>query len=232
MDVVILANAPDALVKLCGVSLLERILRILARQHFERATIVSTTPDEIRAATEPPSWARASLITRVVRRGEFQVSGRMLLLPANIYCDARLIRALAEHNGEAALVDSDFVSGAAVIDDGDFVSVPARVRDGRIEIIDAAQLPSYVIGMRRELRPRCFTVSPNDRQAMRLVLDTGQPKSLDLPGIIQSPIETFIMRWLCRTSITPNQITAFGILVSLGATVLFATGHLWWGMIP
>jgi len=232
MEVVILANAPEALIELCGVSLLERILRILARQHFTGATIISTTPEEIRVATEPPSWARASLITRVVRRDKFQAGGRMLFLPANIYCDARLIRALAEHDGEGALVDSDFIPGAAVIDDGDFEAVPARVREGRIAIIDAAHVPSYVIGMRRELKPRCFAVLPNDRKAMRLVLDTGQPRSLDLPGIIQSPIETFIMRWLCRTSITPNQITAFGVLVSLGATGLFAGGHLWYGMIP
>ncbi|MBV9619216.1 MAG: CDP-alcohol phosphatidyltransferase family protein, partial [Verrucomicrobia bacterium] len=192
-------------------------------------TIISDTPDEIRAATEPPSWARQELETRVLRRAEFQTSERMLFLPGNIYCDARLIRALAERKDDAALIDGDFISGAAVIDDGNYASVPQRIQERRIAILRAVDVPSYIVGMRRNLPPRCFRISP---EATRIVLDTGQPKTLDLPAIVQSPIETFIMRGLCRTNITPNQITFFGILVSLGATVLFASGRLWWGMIP
>ncbi|MGZ4984595.1 MAG: CDP-alcohol phosphatidyltransferase family protein [Chthoniobacterales bacterium] len=250
MKVVILANAPEALTKLCGVSLLERLLRILQRLGFAEATIVSSTPDEIRAAIEPSSWARSSLATRVISQGELQSREPILFLPGNIYCDARLIRTLAECSGECALIDSappnellpvlrdvqrsprGFVSGAAVI--ANYDSLGDEMARGRIALIDAAQVPAYVVGMRRNLRPLFFPAPPPEqrRAAERIILDTGQNGTLDIPAILHSPVETWIMRWLCRTSITPNQITCFGLLVGAAATVLFARGHLWWGMIP
>src|SRR4051812_43116621 len=50
MKVVLLANAPEALTELCGVSLLERHLRILQRLGFSEVTIVSDTPNLIQVA--------------------------------------------------------------------------------------------------------------------------------------------------------------------------------------
>jgi hypothetical protein len=244
MKVVILANAPEALTKLCGVSLLERHLRILQRLDFDEATIISETPEEIRAAIEPPSWARRRLATRIIPPGEFQSPEPVLFLPGNIYCDARLIRALVECEGECALVDSvppnellpllrsveksarGFVSGAAVA--ANYHSL------GELPVVDAAQAPAYVVGMRRSLRPMFFPAPSADlhRAAERLIFDTGQNGTLDIPAILQSPVETWIMRWLCRTSITPNQISIFNFVVAFAATGFFATGHLWFGMVP
>ena len=219
------ANAPEALIELCGVSLLERQLRILQRLGFDRATIVSDTPQEIRAATEPPSWARRDLAAQIISRGEFSSRDRALFLPGNIYCDARLIRALAASDSVGTLVDSappnellpllgnvkqgehGFVSGAAVTATYDSL--------GDVAAIDAAQVPSYIAGMRRTLRPVFFPAPSRElrRVAERIVLDTGQNGTLDIPAIVQSPIETWIMRWLCRTSITPNQISVFNLIV-------------------
>jgi phosphatidylglycerophosphate synthase len=238
MVVVIFANAPEALTELCGVSLLERQLRILQRLGFDRATIVSETPEEIFSAIEPPSWARAKLKTEIVSRGQFQSRERTLFLPGNIYCDARLIGALAECKAEGALVDSappnellpllaaGFSSGAAVAASYDSLD--------NVPIVDAAQVPSYVRSMRRNLRPVFFPAPSVElrRAAERIVLDTGQNGVLDIPAIVQSPIETWIMRWLCGTSITPNQISIFNLVVAFIATGFFATGHLWLGMIP
>ncbi len=244
MKVIILANAPQALTRLCGVSLLERQLRILQRLQFAEATIVSETPEPIRAALAPHSWARRNLAVRIVSSAEFESHECALFLPGNIYCDARLIRALAEFGRECVLVDSappnellpllgnmpgdarGFISGAAVTTGHDSL--------GTLPVVDAAQVNPYIAGMRRNLRPIFFPVPPAElhRAAERIVFDTGQNGTLDIPAILQSPVETWIMRWLCRTSITPNQITAFGVLVSLGATALFALGRLWLGMIP
>jgi 1L-myo-inositol 1-phosphate cytidylyltransferase / CDP-L-myo-inositol myo-inositolphosphotransferase len=244
MDVVILADAREALTELCGVSLLERQLRILQRLGLTHAIIVSDTVTEIRAALEPPSWARRGLTTRIIFPSELQPGTRALFLPGNIYCDARLIRALIDCKGESVLVDSDpppevlpllrnvkrdahgFVSNAAVTTNYDSL--------GKIPVLDAATLPAYVLGMRRDLRPLFFPAPPPElgRLAEQLVLDTGQNGTLDIPAILHAPVETWIIRRLCRTSVTPNQITVFGIVVSLAATVLFATGHLGWAMIP
>ena len=244
MEVVIFANAPEALTEICGVSLLERQLRILQRLDFKHATIVSDTAAEIRFAIEPPSWARGALVTRIVARSEFQSHERALFLPGNIYCDARLIRALTQCEGECALIDSappnellpllretkrgqhGFISGAAVTADYDSL--------GETAVIDAAQEPAYLRGMRRAIRPVFFPApSPETRPAAeRIIFDTGQNGTLDIPAIVQSPIETWIMHWLCRTSITPNQISFFNLIVAFAATGFFATGHLWLGMIP
>src|SRR5438874_989397 len=46
---VLIANAPEALIELCGVNLLERLLRILQRLGFRRAVVFSTTPDIVGA---------------------------------------------------------------------------------------------------------------------------------------------------------------------------------------
>lgn len=244
MQVVIFANAPEALSELCGVSLLERQLRILQRLGFKQATIVSETPMEIRGGIEPPSWARRDLATRIITRGEFHSHERALSLPGNIYCDARLIRALTESENVGALVDSappnellpllrdakkgphGFVSGAAVTANYDSL--------GNCDVIDAAKIPAYVKSMRRNLRPVFFPAPAPElrRAAERIIFDTGQNGTLDIPAIVQSPIETWIMRWLCRTSITPNQISLFNLIVAFAATGFFATGHLWLGMIP
>jgi 1L-myo-inositol 1-phosphate cytidylyltransferase / CDP-L-myo-inositol myo-inositolphosphotransferase len=243
MEVVIFADAPEALMVLCGVSLLERQLRILQRLGFVHATIVSATGDKICAAIEPPSWARRGLTTRIITHSEMRLATRALFLPGDIYCDARLIRALAECEGECVLVDSappqevlpllcdlkrdarGFVSNAAVTANYDSL--------GELPPLDAARVPPYILRMRRALRPIFFPApsSGQMRRAERLVLDTGQNGTLDIPAIVHAPAETAIIRWLCRTAVTPNQITAFGIAVGLIATVLFATGHLGWAVV-
>ncbi|MDQ6938924.1 MAG: CDP-alcohol phosphatidyltransferase family protein [Verrucomicrobiota bacterium] len=243
MEVVIFANAPEALTELCGVSLLERQLRILQRLGFEHAMIVSETPNEISAAIEPPTWARSGLATQIISRGELQMRERTLFLPGNIYCDARLIRSLTECAGECVLVDSNppnellpllataendsrgFVSGAAVATNYDSL--------GDAAVIDAAKVPAYITGMRRTLRPVFFPAPSAELRplAKTIVLDTGQNGTLDIPAIIQSPIETWVMRRLCRTSITPNQISFLNLVVALIAAAFFAAGYLWVGMI-
>src|SRR3954447_6312652 len=96
-EAVLLADAPDALTKVCGITLLERLLRILQRLGFRKATIVSTTPDAIRAALSKPSWARSGL--HVDLGPEIPMSNdRTLIVPANVYCDLRLLRALCERS--------------------------------------------------------------------------------------------------------------------------------------
>ena len=64
------------------------------------------------------------------------------------------------------------------------------------------------------------------RVAEKVILDAAQKGTLDIPALAHAPIETFIVSKLCRTSVTPNQLTIFCNIVAWGATVLFATGHL------
>ncbi|MGH8100475.1 MAG: hypothetical protein ACREIW_04200, partial [Chthoniobacterales bacterium] len=64
-DCLVLADAPGALVELCGISILDRLLRMLQRCDVSRATIFSATPDLIRQHLARPSWARRDLQTIV-----------------------------------------------------------------------------------------------------------------------------------------------------------------------
>src|SRR5437764_9772872 len=101
---ILIADAPKALIELCGVNLLERLLRILQRLGFRRAVVFSTTPETIGVELAKHSWAREKVIVDLVRRPvgpltaqlllEQIPSDRFLILPANIYCDSRLLAAL------------------------------------------------------------------------------------------------------------------------------------------
>jgi phosphatidylglycerophosphate synthase len=63
-----------------------------------------------------------------------------------------------------------------------------------------------------------------------VILDAAQKGTLDIPALVHAPIETFLVSKLCKFPITPNQLTIFSSIVAWSATILFATGHLGWGI--
>ena len=113
-QLLILADSPDALRILFGISLLERLLRMVQRLGFREALIFSKTPDAIAAHLATPSWARAavSLSFRERQNGPILINEvatgaeRILLVSAGFYYDARLLKALAEEGATTLLVDS------------------------------------------------------------------------------------------------------------------------------
>src|SRR3954465_9487030 len=94
-EAILLADAPEALTNICGISLLERLLRMLQQLGFRRATVVSKTPGAVQAELAKPSWARAKLTVDLASDIPMS-SERMLIVPANVYCDMRLLHALCE----------------------------------------------------------------------------------------------------------------------------------------
>src|SRR2546421_12205835 len=94
-QLLILADAPDALVELFGISLLERLLRVAQRLGFREAVIVSNTPAEIAAHLARPSWARAEVSLNFRTRESGPVflhkivtgNERTLLVSAGFYYD-------------------------------------------------------------------------------------------------------------------------------------------------
>src|SRR5205814_9603475 len=105
---ILVADAPDALAELCGVNLIERLLRILQRLGFRRAIVFSSTPEIVGAELAKRSWARQEITTQVVpiavkpvtahRILEQDETARFLIVPANVYCDARLLAAISVRN--------------------------------------------------------------------------------------------------------------------------------------
>jgi phosphatidylglycerophosphate synthase len=263
-QLVILTDASDAFCTLFGISLLERLLRIVQRLGFREAIILSHVPDEVSAHLAKPSWARSdvALSFRLRNAGAVRVNevatgaDRILVVSAGFYYDARLLKALTEQTATAALVDSapppeciPLWKGqggsfhAAALVEGDWLSrqdhsaglmdqLSSDAATGRIEACDAARQPTYITALRKHVRPVFFPApSPNLLTlAERFPRDVAQNGVLDFPGLLDSPIEDWIVARLCRTSITPNQVTFVTMLIGLAVTALFATGHLWWGV--
>jgi len=260
---ILIANAPEALIELCGVNLLERLLRILQRLGFRSAIVFSTTPGIVGAELAKRSWARDQINAHVVSDPigpltsqlilEHSPSDRFLIVPASIYCDARLLAALCAKDSSAALVDSnppefaqplirnpcgpalitrDFLFGlppAAPV----FEELKNKTDNRQIDIIDAAEEDDYIVSMRRRVRPLCFLGPPEQshRLAEQVILDSAQNGTLDLPAYIHAPIENAIISRLCKTRITPNQITIAGFIIGCSATLAFALGRIGLGII-
>lgn len=108
-----------------------------------------------------------------------------------------------------------------------------EIEAGDIEVIDIAVREWHDAEMRRRSRPIWFPapVPENAPMAQALLLKSVQKGSLDFPAIVHGPIENFLISHLCRTAISPNQLTAFTNLFAWVATFLFATGRLGWGAI-
>jgi phosphatidylglycerophosphate synthase len=263
-QLIILADSPDAFRVLFGISLLERLLRVVKRLGFREAIILSSCAEEVAAQLAKPSWARAEVALNVRSRDAhaLQVSDvamggpRVLVVSAGFYYDARLLKALAEQTTTTLLIDSapppesvalwkgeGGVFRAAALLDGDWLSrqdhsaglmdqLSSDAATGRIAACDAAGRPTYVMALRKHVRPVFFPAPAPGlvEVAERFPRDVAQNGVLDFPGFLDSPIEDWIVARLCRTSIRPNQVTFVTMLIGLAVTALFATGHLWWGV--
>jgi phosphatidylglycerophosphate synthase len=260
---IIIADAPEALTELCGVNLLERLLRILQRLGFRSAIVFSSTPEIIGAELAKRSWARQQITTQLVPTAAKPVTAhwvleqgqtaRFLIVPANVYCDRRLLAALSARNSPTVLVDSNppqFVqhliqnpSGPALVT-RDFLlacsncapvveELKQKIDAREIDTVDAAKVDDYIVSMRRHVRPLCFSAAraQEHRLAERIILDAAQNGTLDWPAYIHAPIETAIISLLCKTRITPNQITIGGFVIGCSATAAFALGRVGLGVI-
>ncbi|PYL93307.1 MAG: hypothetical protein DME28_09410 [Verrucomicrobia bacterium] len=209
------------------------------------------------------SWAREQIIVDLVPRAngpltaqlllEQSLSERFLIVPANIYCDARLLAALCAKDSSTALVDSnppefarslirnpcgptlvmkDFLSAFSLTAPF-FDELKDKIDQAKIDIVDAAAADDYIVSMRRRVRPVCFPAPPeqNRRLAERIILDSAQKGALDLPAYFHAPIETGIISLLCKTRITPNQITIAGFIIGCGATAAFALDRVGLGIL-
>ena len=260
---IVIADASEALTELCGVNLLERLLRILQRLGFRRAIVFSGTPEIIGAELAKRSWAREQIATHLVPSVvkpftaqlvlEQSQAGRFLIVPANIYCDARLLAALCARDSPAALVDSNppqFAQhlvqnpcGPALVTRNFLLACSTtapfleelknKMDDGSIDIVDAAAADDYIVSMRRHVRPLCFPAprEQDHRLAQRIILDSTQKGTLDVPAYLHAPIETALISLLCKTRITPNQITISGFIIGCCATAGFVVGRVGLGIL-
>lgn len=272
----IVADSPEALTDLCGISLLERMRRIALQLGFREAMILSNSVKAVATHVANESWRRADVSLTFRDRAGAKVTvgdildclaalkvasdGRILIVFADFYCDERLLRSLAGAQTNSALIDSDppsiiapllensdgHSSGllCAVLLSSEWLSLKNRdgtlveeitseMMTGRMARVDAARQQAYVQSMRRSVRPVFFPAPSLERRplAERLLRDATQKGVLDFPALLHAPIEKWLVSHLCRTSITPNQITLGTGVLGLGVTLLYAGGYLWAGVL-
>jgi phosphatidylglycerophosphate synthase len=263
-QLIILADPPDAFGVLFGISMLERLLRVVQRLGFREAILVSTSVDEITEHLAKPSWARAELALSFRQRNAGTVrvdavatgADRVLIVSAGYYYDARLLADLVEQTTTTGLIDSAPPAECAALwkDHGGGVSAAGLVEcdwlsrkdqaaalmgqlsadaaAGRIPACDAARQPSYIRGLRKHVRPVFFPAPAPDLvgAAERFPREAAQPDVQAFVERFNAPIENWIVRQLCPTSITPNQVTLSAVLIGVVVTALFAAGQLWAGV--
>ena len=273
----IVADLPEALSDLCGISLLERMRRIALLLGFREAMILSNSNKSITEHMARQPWHRGDVSLKFWERTGAQVTvgdvrdcltamkipseGRILIVFACFFCDERLLRSLAEAQTNSALVDSDPPSVIApLLKNSDAHSagrllcattllgewfsrknrgaalkqeLESDVMASRIAAVDAAKQKAYILDMRRSVRPFFFPApSPECRPlAERLLRDATQKGVLDFPAIVHAPIEKWLLSHLCRTTITPNQVTLGTGILGLSVTLLYAFGYLWVGTL-
>jgi phosphatidylglycerophosphate synthase len=273
-ECIVLADNPTALVELCGISMLERLLRTLERCGIKHATILTSTPQPIEAELARPSWARAQLKLSVRTRpagpilreqildvwpGNSVETPLVLVVPADSVFDHRLLRLLVLQKNSAALVDSgmrrrelqSLIASAPDTTRGKLCGPAVLTRDWAsaqndvfeeglrtglehrtLAALDVSAQPSYYVSTHRKLKPFWFPAPSlaNRKVAKRVLLDSIQKGPPDIPAWFHAPIETFLVSHLCKTPITPNQLTLFCNVVAWTVTILLATGHLGWGI--
>ena len=136
-QLVIFAETPAAFTIVCGVSLLERLLRIAQRLGFREAVILTDSVAEIRYHLTAPSWPRAELRVEIHSLGEMakliSAFDRTMIVSASFCYDSRLLKSLTERTRPTALIDS-----------ADQPSVPAALVTRSFDLRTFDQLASEI----------------------------------------------------------------------------------------
>src|SRR4029450_579234 len=144
----------------------------------------------------------------------------------------QFVQHLIQHPSGLALVTRDFLltcsDSAPVVEE-----LKQKIDAREVDAVDAAKVDDYMVSMRRHVRPLCFSAprEQSRRVAECVILDSAQNGTLDLPAYIHAPIETAIISLLCKTRITPNQITIGGFVIGCSATAAFVVGRVGLGIL-
>ena len=117
-ECIILAENPGTLAELCGISLLERLLRTLQRLGLTKAIVLTATPEFVAQHLANPSPHRAKVAIDLRCNPGGPVAAKqiaevwpndaelVLVIRGDSVFDPRLLQLLDDQNSTAALVDS------------------------------------------------------------------------------------------------------------------------------
>lgn len=224
-----------------GMTLLERNLRLLSNVGVERVLILHPPGDQI-----PPLVVPRDLMLEVVRSPlEIATADPLTILPvlreelekpfflldANLLVDPRVLDTMAKQTPPCFMVQ-----GNGVYPPPWRVGVlsPRHLPLGN-EVLRKAQrvslltVPVYDPELRGEAAPYCEKMhSEGDlHRGWRLLIDRVSKRPADIvEKYVDPPIENWIVRALCDTAVTPNQVTLLSVAFALAGASLFYQGLL------
>ncbi|MBI2205096.1 MAG: CDP-alcohol phosphatidyltransferase family protein [Candidatus Rokubacteria bacterium] len=223
-----------------GLSLIERLLRQLSELGSLQEILIVRGP---RAGPAEPS-CRVATPVRVVRVAPGDpwtmlraASGflreRFLVIGADLLVDPRILSWLAARTADT-LVTANAREPELLGTVGRTILLEPPRSLASAAVVAITDFPAYWKEQRGDVPVHLLRVT-SDRDAeegWRVLLDHVQKRTLDLPARYFDPtFENVLVRLLCRTRITPNQVTAATGLLGFGVAGLFATGWLRVGVL-
>lgn len=218
-----------------GLALLERQMRQLATLDIERPLVLVprgiAVPSDVDVAHVPPDTTD---VFSAMTHAAASLPSEFVFTSADRVIDVRVLRTLRDAQGSVvASMNGGPVepvgraTAADVYRDGAGLAATARR-------FDITSLDPYVPELRGDVPPFIAPVRTATERgaAWRTLLDAVQKRTLDLPGqYFDTPFENAIIRRIAHTRITPNQITAFTVLVAGLTGVLLLHGWLQVGIL-
>lgn len=222
-----------------GMTLLERNLRLLSHVGVERVLVLHPPGDQLpqlvvpvdltlEVVRSPLEIATADPLTILPVLRE-ELDNPFFLLDANLLVDARVLAAMAKQTPPCFMVQGNgaypppwrvgFLSPRHLSLGNEVLKKAARV--------SLLTVPAYDPELHGNAAPYCEKMhSEGDlHRGWRLLVDRVSQRSGDIvEKYIDPPIENWIVRTLCDTAVTPNQVTLLSIAFALAGASLFYQG--------
>ena len=234
-------DGPLALVRLCGVPLIIRLLYALKNSGVREAVIVAGPHVEQLSSICDGEDLGIKLSCSSSLREALDTVGEdeVLLVPANLVASESLFELLTSSEGPSAVVIRGGPVGAikaraedvrAALNEGARRAeeiAASLLASGRARGLDPFSFEVHEHVVRRVLHPLCILVRDKASwlNAKRAVVFRTQ-KGLHFTGYMNKPIEDRIVYHISeRTWITPNAITVIGNVLAFSITPLFIMGY-------
>jgi len=224
----------------CGITLIERILRQLSESDaIARILVIKPAalqlPPPSRRITRSVAFSDAAGVTawQMLRDARAQLDNRFIVLAADYLIDQRLIAWLAAHPRDVMLATRDGSDApAARLSRGALDASDAK--SAGIETVSVSSLPSYWESMHGDVQLHLHRVT-SDRDAKAawpILLDHVQRRAQELPSRhFDIPFENFLVRRLAGTSVTANQVTILTTVLGFVVAALYFMGKLRVGVL-
>ena len=236
---------PDAtgnpLRSVCGITLLERLLRQLSE--LERVSSIIVLKPRDLSLHSPSSRVRKGVAYQnatgtdaweMMRDARAYLRERFIVVAADLLIDERLLAWLTAQNADAMLSqrrgERPETAASLSLESLDAPSAEAA----HINVVAAESLPTYWESMHGEVpvHLRRIATDRDAEEAWPLLLDYIQRRTLELPAQYFDPFfENLIVRRLAPTAITANQVTLVTTVLGFAVAGLYLTGWLRLGVL-